>query len=63
MRELDVILERYLLRDAPCAGAGELAVFDQILELPDPDLARYLVAGDSAADPATRALLERLRTA
>jgi len=39
MRELDVLLERYLSERWPTAPEGERAAFAALLELPDPDLA------------------------
>ncbi len=39
MRELDVLLERYLDRRWPTAPAGRRAAFRALLELPDPELA------------------------
>ena len=39
MRELDVLLERYLAERWPGAAAAERAAFAGLLELSDPDLA------------------------
>ncbi len=39
MRELDVLLERYLTACWPVAGAAERQAFAELLELSDPDLA------------------------
>jgi len=39
MRELDVLLERYLGERWPAAPAGRRAAFRALLELPDPELA------------------------
>ncbi len=39
MRELDVLLERYLERRWPTAPEGRRAAFRALLELPDPELA------------------------
>jgi antitoxin CptB len=39
MRELDVLLERYLLERWPAASAERRAAFRALLELPDPELA------------------------
>lgn len=54
MKELDLLLLRYLRAANPTAG--ECALFGEFLELPDPDLARYLVAGDVPTDPRFAAL-------
>ncbi len=39
LRELDVLLERYLRDRWPTAGAGRREAFRALLELPDPELA------------------------
>jgi antitoxin CptB len=39
MRELDVLLERYLAERWPSASAERRAAFRELLELPDPELA------------------------
>jgi antitoxin CptB len=43
MRELDVLLERYLADRWPSAPAERRAAFRALLELPDPDLAALLL--------------------
>jgi antitoxin CptB len=43
MRELDVLLTRYLERRYAASSPHERAAFAQLLELPDPDLFGYLV--------------------
>jgi antitoxin CptB len=44
-RELDVLLERYLDGAWAQASSEQRAAFEQLLELPDPLLAQWLVAG------------------
>ena len=56
MKELDFLLLRYLRRAD--AASDELAAFAAFLELPDPDLVRYLVAGDVPDDPQLAALCQ-----
>ncbi|MCB1624986.1 MAG: succinate dehydrogenase assembly factor 2 [Pseudomonadales bacterium] len=51
MRELDVLLERYLREHYRHASSDERAAFERILGLQDPELARYLLAGDEPIDP------------
>ena len=46
MKELDVLLERYLERDLSSATRDEISLFAEFLELQDPELARYLLAGE-----------------
>ena len=61
MKELDVLLERWLERDGPQASTEVVARFAGLLELQDPDLARHLLAGVPHSDPATESLLARIR--
>jgi antitoxin CptB len=56
MKELDLLLVRYLRLRGVQASPAELAGFAQFLELPDPEIARYLVAGDVPDDPQFAAL-------
>ena len=56
MKELDLLLLRYLREQYPAASSDERAAFGEFLELPDPDLARYLVAGDIPAEQHLAAL-------
>lgn len=46
MKELDLLLVRYLHKHHAQASSDERAAFEEFLELPDPDIARYLIAGD-----------------
>lgn len=50
MKELDFLLLRYLRECHPGAASEERAAFAEFLELPDPDLVRYLIAGDVPND-------------
>jgi len=50
MKELDFLLLRYLRERLTGAASDERAVFAEFLELPDPDLVRYLIAGDVPND-------------
>jgi antitoxin CptB len=61
MKELDFLLLRYLKRHA-LATSDELAAFAEFLELPDPDIAGYLLAGDVPSDPRHAALCRELLT-
>ena len=55
MKELDFLLLRYL-RAMGHGASDERAAFAAFLELPDPDLVRYLIAGDVPDDPRLAAL-------
>jgi antitoxin CptB len=61
MKELDFLLLRYLQRH-DLAASDERAAFIEFLELPDPDIARYLLAGDVPEDPRHAALCRALLT-
>jgi len=61
MKELDFLLLRHLPR-LDHAASDELAAFAEFLELPDPDIARYLLAGDVPPDPRHAALCRVLLT-
>ncbi len=56
MKELDLLLLRYLRGRHAGASSNERAAFVEFLELPDPDIARYLIAGDVPTDPRHAAL-------
>jgi len=51
MKELDLLLLRYLRQCHSRAASEERVAFEEFLELPDPDLVRYLIAGDVPDDP------------
>jgi succinate dehydrogenase flavin-adding protein (antitoxin of CptAB toxin-antitoxin module) len=61
MHELDLLLRRWLDRDFESAGAGQRRAFTRLLELPDPELARLLLAGGRSDDPELQGLVEGLR--
>jgi antitoxin CptB len=45
MKELDLLLERFLRERYAAASGADRAAFAEFLELPDPELASYLLAG------------------
>ena len=51
MRELDVLLERYLQELYPCAPIAEQQAFEALLDLPDPQLFALLMQRETPADP------------
>ena len=61
MRELDVLLTRYLDRDFAAASRPEREAFVRLLGLQDPDLAAYLLAGAPVIDPQFAPLVARIR--
>ena len=62
MKELDFLLLRYLRQRYRQSASDERAAFAEFLELPDPDIARYLLAGDVPPDPRHAALCREMLT-
>ena len=60
MQELDLILRGWLERRYPCASSDERILFAQFLELPDPEIAAYLLGQARPQDPALAALVAQL---
>ena len=58
MRELDLLLSRWLDRRWEVASADSRAAFLRILEEPDPQLADWLLHGSRPADQPIAALLD-----
>lgn len=63
MRELDVLLSRYLADDFPRSSAAEKSAFEALLQLSDPELVGYLLKGERSDDPDIECVLGRLRGA
>jgi antitoxin CptB len=61
MRELDVLLQRYLDEDYPRASREERDAFVRILELQDPEIFGYLVGRDSPPEASLRDVVARIR--
>jgi succinate dehydrogenase flavin-adding protein (antitoxin of CptAB toxin-antitoxin module) len=61
MKELDLLLLRYLRGLWPMAAVGEKTTFEQFLALPDPVIASYLLHGETPEDPRFVALVAVLR--
>jgi antitoxin CptB len=61
MKELDLLLLRYLEQEYPAAPPADRAAFARILELQDPELFGYLVGRESPTDAGLRHVLARIR--
>jgi antitoxin CptB len=61
MRELDVLLLRYLERDWPAAGPAERAAFRDLLEWQDPEVNALLLGRLEPEEEALARVLECLR--
>ena len=60
MKELDFLLLRFLRERHSQSATDEREAFEEFLELPDPEIARYLLAGDVPSDPRHAALCRSL---
>ena len=60
MRELDILLERYLQESYDASGLAEKAAFRQLLTLSDPELASYLLRGETHDDSEITGVIERI---
>jgi antitoxin CptB len=60
-KELDLLLQRWLTRVYPVADAGSRALFENLLELPDPELSDYLLGGAQPEREELAALVELIR--
>jgi succinate dehydrogenase flavin-adding protein (antitoxin of CptAB toxin-antitoxin module) len=60
VKELDLILGQWLDRHYAQASADERVLFARFLELPDPELAGYLLNDAKPADPDFAALVAQL---
>ena len=61
LKELDLLLERFARGPLAQASRAERARFEQLLSLPDPQLADYLLAGITPGEPALAHLVRRIR--
>jgi antitoxin CptB len=61
MKELDLLLLRYLEQEYPAAAPVDRATFARILDLQDPELFGYLVGRESPTDAGLRHVLARIR--
>jgi len=61
MKELDLLLAGYLQHHWSTASASERQSFAQILELPDPELAAYLLGNADCPEISLHPLLAVLR--
>ncbi len=58
MKELDLLLARWLDQRWPEADAARRRAFEWLLEQPDPDLADWLIGGARPAGSARAALVD-----
>jgi antitoxin CptB len=61
MRELDAVLAGFVDAAADRLSEADIALFEAILELPDPTLHAYLMGRSAPSDTATADLIARIR--
>jgi antitoxin CptB len=61
MKELDLVLSAWLQQRYASATPAEKATFEAFLELPDPQIAGYLLGREYPANPAVAALVRELQ--
>jgi antitoxin CptB len=61
MKELDLLLERFARTRLAHSSAAERAQFEELLGLPDPLLADYLLGGLTPVGPGMAHLVTRIR--
>jgi len=61
MRELDVLLTGWLECHYSDAEDSEKSAFERLLVLSDPELIRYLLGGESPADPEIASVVCHIR--
>jgi len=61
MKELDVLLERYVQLRLGAASSEERQTLTRLLELPDPILSDYLFGHAAAPEPGMAALVAAIR--
>ena len=60
MRELDILLERYLENVYTDSSDDDKSAFQQLLTLSDPDLAGYLLRDDRHTDVLISNVIDRI---
>ena len=61
MKELDVLLERYLRSSFESATAAQAEAFEKLLDLQDPQLYELLLGRERAMDRTTQDVIETIR--
>ena len=63
MKELDLLLTRYVRERYVAAAAGQQAAFEALLGLPDPEIADLLLGYGAPIDPDLAAVVRELSAA
>jgi len=62
MRELDAVLQSFVQSSLATLDGADLARFERILDLPDPELFAYLTGRSAPAELDIAGLIERVRS-
>ncbi len=61
MKELDVLLEKYLQTAYRSSSSSQKAAFEVLLATPDPELYAYLVGRSQPEEPELKEIIARIR--
>ncbi len=61
MREMDILMGRFLDRGYDGLDEAGRAAFERLLDLPDQDILQWLWSGDDPADPQLADLMRQMR--
>ena len=61
MKELDLLMQKYLDKHYPAAPEADQQAFQAILQMPDPDLYDLILQRTESADPDITRVITRLR--
>ena len=62
MKELDVLLERFVRRALDRLGDGEIEALEHLLEQPDQDILEWIASPSSAPPPAMHGIVALIRS-
>ncbi|NJN46176.1 MAG: succinate dehydrogenase assembly factor 2 [Candidatus Competibacteraceae bacterium] len=62
MKELDIVMLAYLERHYETASVDDQRIFEELLDLQDPQLYAYLLGRETPADAAVADVVNQLRT-
>ena len=62
MKELDVLLERFVHRALDRLDDGEIEALERLLEQPDQDILEWIASPNPASPPAVHGIVARIRS-
>lgn len=63
MKELDILLMNYLKKQSPSPEETGTAVWEKLLNEPDPSLWAFLIGNEVPKDPSLAELVQKIRAA